>query len=73
MPLTLARPGKDGTEKEERQQGGTAQGMFSRVGTCQGMEGGGRDMVKACTKFGARRASVRDTRLKEVIVRERDY
>jgi hypothetical protein len=34
--------------------------------------GGGGDMVKACSKFGARRASVRDTRLKEVMVRKRD-
>jgi hypothetical protein len=29
-------------------------------------------MVKACAKFGARRASVRDTRQKEVVVRKRD-
>ena len=31
---------------------------------------GGRDMVKACSKFGGRRASVRDTRLKDVMVRK---
>ena len=31
---------------------------------------GGRDMVKACSKFGARRASVRETRLKKVMVRQ---
>jgi hypothetical protein len=29
-------------------------------------------MVKACAKFGARRASVRDRRQKEVMVRKRD-
>ena len=29
-------------------------------------------MVKACAKFGARRASERDTRRKEVMVRKRD-
>ena len=28
---------------------------------------GGRDMVKACSKFGGRRASVRDTRLNKVV------
>ena len=28
-------------------------------------------MVKACSKFGARRASVRDTGLKKVVVRKR--
>ena len=71
VSVALVRPGKQGAEKEERQLRGTEQGMFSRVRTCEGMEGGG-DMVKACTKFGARRASVRDTRLKEVMVRKRD-
>ena len=29
-------------------------------------------MVKACAKFGARRASVRDRRQKDVMVRKRD-
>jgi hypothetical protein len=28
---------------------------------------GGRDMVKACSKFGGRSASVRDTRLNKVV------
>ena len=67
MSLTLARPAKQGAYKEERQRRGTEQGRFLGVGTCEGVEGGGGDMVKACSKFGGRRASVRDTRLNKVV------
>ena len=40
MSLALARPVKQGGKKEERQLRGTEQGMFSWVGTSEGMEGG---------------------------------
>ncbi len=41
MSFALARPAKQGTNKEERQLRGTEQGMLSCVSTCEGMEGGG--------------------------------
>ena len=41
MSLALARPAKQGGKKEERQLRGREQGMFSWVGTCEGIGGGG--------------------------------
>ena len=41
VSLALARPAKQGGKKEERQLRGRDQGMFSWVGTCEGMGGGG--------------------------------